>query len=116
MSAFKEPSSLPPTQPSRKHRPLLRLLFVSYVTTAIASFAIVFAAYCYAKSYDPWLTPRHTLYMRLWWAVSQLLGPIAVHGFLAGLVFVLGPLEWSQRKYVWMSVGLFALVGYLSGS
>jgi len=114
MSALNEPSSLPATPSPRKLRPLLRLLFVSYVTTAIASFVFVFGAYCYAKSYDPWLTPRGTHYMRLWWAVRQLFGPIAALGFLSGLVFVLGPLVWTERKYVWMSVGIFALVTYLS--
>ena len=112
-SLIKSNNTVSPQTP-KKHHSLLRLLFVAYVTTALASFVIVLGINWYARSYDPWLTPRHTHYMRMYWAMRELFMPIGSLGFLAGLFIVLSPLKWKQRKYVWMSLGLFALVVYLS--
>lgn len=114
MSALTEPNPTVSTPTPNKQNPILRLLFVAYVTTAQASLIIVLAINWYARSYDPWLTPRHTHYMRIYWALREIFMPIGALGFLAGLAIVLSPLKWKQRKYVWMSLGLFSLVVYLS--
>lgn len=114
MSALMGPNSAVATPTPKKQHRILRLLFVAYVTTALASLVIVLAINWYARSHDPWLTPRHTHYMRMYWAMREFFMPIGSFGFLAGLAITLSPLKWKQRKYVWMSLGLFALVVYLS--
>jgi hypothetical protein len=71
-----------------------RLWYVAFITAAIATSVAVFCAYGYAWWHDPWLTPRHTHYMNLWWGVGGTLS--LVIGFLipAGIL-----LATSSKKF-----------------
>jgi hypothetical protein len=45
-------------------------VYYCYEVTAMLVSGIYLAAYLYAYSHDPWLTPRHTPYMILWWKIG----------------------------------------------
>jgi hypothetical protein len=53
-----------------------RSIGISLLTASLMTSALMFSGYLYARSHDPWLTPRHTHYMHLYWRFGQILSPI----------------------------------------
>jgi hypothetical protein len=98
----------------RKLAPGLHLVLVSYATIALGSFLAIFVAYRYAKSVDPWLTPRLSVSMGFYSRVSGIFGPIAFYGSIAGIVLALSIPELRHSRLMWLTVGLFVLAFYLA--
>jgi len=91
-----------------------RLFLVGYLSSAIGALVAVSIAYAYARSYDPWLTPRWTHYMIIWWGVSRPVFVIATLGVAAGLLSTVCVRELRHRWQFWFAVAVFSLSAVLS--
>jgi hypothetical protein len=82
-----------------------RLLLVTFLTMALPCAAARFGAWSYALSSDPWLTPRWTHYMNIWWGLGGLL--LATNSLLVviGLMFVWSIPEFRRREVMWLALG-----------
>ena len=85
------------------------LFLVSYATAAFGSLFIVFAAYAYAKSHDPWLTPRFSHSMIFLWKVSATFKGFASLGMLVGLLSATTVRELRRSWLMWLSIVAFVL-------
>ncbi len=88
----------------------LRMLYVSYVAFATGSTGIYLIALSYAKSHDPWLTPRRTDYMMIYWDVAipmlglmTLLVPI-------GIVLLIAIPGYRRRYSIRFAIGTMAVL------
>lgn len=48
-----------------------RIYVIGYATAVLCSVSLVVAAYAYAYSCDPWMTPRYTSANILWWRMRD---------------------------------------------
>jgi hypothetical protein len=87
----------------------VHLLLVSYATVALVSFVAILGAYRYAKSIDPWLTPRASVSIGFYSRVSGIFGSIAFYGTIAGILLALSIPELRRSWLMWLSVSVFVL-------
>lgn len=89
------------------------LVLVSYVTAALGSFAIVLAAYSYARSYDPWFTLRSTHYMIIWLNVRSAFLVLCFWSFLIGLPLAIFEPNLRRSATMWASLAVFAVTAFV---
>jgi len=89
--------------------PMARLLLVIYGGMALGSFAAVYGSYGYARSFDPWMTPRMSQSIMFWRNVSDSFRIVSVLGVLfCPLLAAISP-ALRQSFLFWLSLILFVL-------
>jgi hypothetical protein len=84
------------------------LVYVSFPAVSFVSCVLYIGAYVYASSHDPWLTPRWTYYMILWWGVGRTILGLFLLLFPTGVLALVVWPELRKRPAVWAS--LFCMV------
>jgi len=93
----------------------LRLLLCAYVTAALGSSVIYMAAFLYAYWHDPWLTPRHTLYMRVWGNVGGLFSLIVILLAVIGITILAASPHLRWNWAVWSALSVLILSLFVCG-
>ena len=88
----------------------MHLLYVSFTFTALTASGLYLAAYLYAYSYDPWLTPRWTHYMIAWWRAGQTLLGLFIVLFPVGDALLAASPDLRKRWGVWCAVAAIVVV------
>lgn len=90
----------------------LRILRIAYVTGLITASLLLLLAKGYVYWQDPWLTPRFTPYILLFWRVRDTLGPFLVPAVFIGVVRLLVSRSCRRRWSVWLAIFLAITAQY----
>jgi hypothetical protein len=93
----------------------LHLLYVSYSFTAFVTSAIYLGLFLYAYSHDPWLTPRWTHYMIVWWKAGRPLFDLFTILVPGGVIILLASSNLRKRWGIWCSVVVMIAVVFGCG-
>ncbi|MEZ6042953.1 MAG: hypothetical protein R3C20_20820 [Planctomycetaceae bacterium] len=74
--------------------------FTAFLFASAATMLTYAAANLYARSYDPWLTPRFTEYMRIWWAIGKPMLAVMMLLVPIGIVLLLRTRSTSRRLII----------------
>ena len=85
-----------------------RFVYVAYLTLAFSATAISFAVTLYAKSHDPWLTPRRTVYMDIFVDVGLPMISLAILLVPVGMLLLLVP-SYRRKVGIWIALVLMPL-------
>lgn len=78
-----------------------RTLCIAYVTAVVCVSVLLAAAFAYAYCEDPWMTPRLSTSMSLWWSVRGTLTPLI--GLLV-IIGICGTVGTENQRYRWFYI------------
>jgi hypothetical protein len=81
------------------------------VTASIGTSALLLGSYEYADSYDPWLTPRWTHDMIIFWGFRRPLGPLEFFLILGDAIaaYSTSSIRWRLALIACLALGALAL-------
>jgi hypothetical protein len=87
-----------------------RLVWLILVTASIGTSALLLGSYAYAYSYDPWLTPRWTHYMMIFWGFRRPLGPVQFFLILGDAIaaYATSSIRWRLALIACITLGALA--------
>ena len=92
-----------------------RAVIIGFCTAAYSSSAAFLTAWLYARSYDPWLTPRITHYMIVWWDIGGPIYNLMILLVLFGIAVLLKMPQLRRRLVVWVPMALMLWQWFVIG-
>ncbi len=89
---------------------LLRLIYVAYLALAIGASGVYLITMCYAKSHDPWLTPRRTDYMMIYWNVAIPMLSLMTLLVPIGIVLLVAIPPYRRQYAIRIAIGTMAVL------
>lgn len=93
----------------------VRVITVAFCTAACFAIPVYVAAWAYAYSYDPRLTPRHTHYMYVWWGIGRPMFQLMVLLVGLGIALLVNVPQLRRRFVVWFPIVLMLLLLFALG-
>ncbi len=90
-------------------------VYYCYEVTAMLVSGIYLAAYLYAYSHDPWLTPRHTPYMILWWKIGGAMFDLFFLLVAVGIVMLAASSRLRRCWTIWCTLALMIAISSVIG-
>jgi hypothetical protein len=92
------------------------VVFWGFVATAAFAIAIYVASNFNARWHDPWMTPRHSQSMMLWWRFGSVMGRVMLLTFPFGMTLCFSASTRRRRFFARLLTAMLLLAPLILGT